>query len=237
MKYNWNIEKIKDAVKNSVSFCEVLRKLEIPIQGNNSSTLKRIVKEHNIDYSHFTGRAKKYRNSKEVDIHKYLSNEISIKASDLKRRLYNSGLKENKCEICGISEWNGKPISCQLHHIDGNNKNNNISNLQILCPNCHSQTENSRKDIAERYNKSEKRYCKICGKEITQNASMCSICSHENRRKVERPSKEQLINDWKENKCMVKLSIKYGVSDTAVRKWFKYYNLPYRKKDIINFGI
>lgn len=237
MKYDWNIRKIKDAVKESSSFCEVLRKINVPIQGNNSSTLKRIIKEHNIDYSHFTGRAKEYKNGKKVDIYKYLSNEISTKASDLKKRLYSLGLKENKCEICGISEWNGKPISCQLHHIDGNNKNNNIDNLQILCPNCHSQTENFRNKIVERYNKSEKRYCKICGREITKNASMCSVCSHENRRKVERPSKEQLINDWKENKCMVKLSIKYGVSDTAVRKWFKYYNLPYRKKDIINFGI
>lgn len=50
--------------------------------------------------------------------------------------------KENKCEICGITEWNGKPITCQLHHIDGNRQNNKLNNLIMLCPNCHSQTDN-----------------------------------------------------------------------------------------------
>lgn len=235
MKYDWNINKIKEAVSSSLSFCEVLRKLNIPIQGNNSSTLKEILNKYNIDYSHFTGRAKEY-NRKNIDINEYLSNNISIKSGKLKEKLFKLGLKENKCEICGISKWNGMPIVCQIHHIDGNNKNNNIENIQILCPNCHSQTENYRKDINNQYNKSEKRYCKICGKEITKNASMCSNCMHTNRRKVERPSKEQLLDDWREYKNMTKISIKYGVSDSAVRKWFKYYSLPHDKKTLINFG-
>jgi 5-methylcytosine-specific restriction endonuclease McrA len=38
-------------------------------------------------------------------------------------------------------EWNGKPIECALHHKDGNKHNNKIDNLEILCPNCHSQTD------------------------------------------------------------------------------------------------
>lgn len=62
----------------------------------------------------------------------------------LKNKLINAGLKENKCECCGITEWNGKLINFELHHIDGNSSNNSLSNLQILCPNCHSQTENFR---------------------------------------------------------------------------------------------
>ena len=45
------------------------------------------------------------------------------------------------CELCGIEDWCGKPLSFQLHHIDGNNKNNSVDNLQLLCPNCHSQTD------------------------------------------------------------------------------------------------
>ena len=47
-----------------------------------------------------------------------------------------------KCEICGISDWNNQPIVFQIHHIDGDNKNNEKENLQLLCPNCHSQTDN-----------------------------------------------------------------------------------------------
>lgn len=47
----------------------------------------------------------------------------------------------DKCESCGIgSEWNNKPLTLQMDHIDGNSDNNALDNLQILCPNCHTQT-------------------------------------------------------------------------------------------------
>lgn len=58
----------------------------------------------------------------------------------LKNRLISEGIKHNICEICGISEWNNKPLNMELDHIDGNKTNHNINNLQILCPNCHAQT-------------------------------------------------------------------------------------------------
>lgn len=62
----------------------------------------------------------------------------------LKNKLIKEGLKENKCEICFISNWNGKPIQCELDHIDGNRTNHKLENLRILCPNCHSQTDTFR---------------------------------------------------------------------------------------------
>ena len=62
----------------------------------------------------------------------------------LKRRLILEGYKKNECEECGISEWNGKAITLELDHIDGDRTNHLFSNLQILCPNCHSQTETFR---------------------------------------------------------------------------------------------
>ncbi|MEI6409519.1 MAG: HNH endonuclease signature motif containing protein [Bacteroidota bacterium] len=58
----------------------------------------------------------------------------------LKKRLILEGVKSNQCESCGISEWQGKPIEMELHHLDGNRFNHQIQNLLILCPNCHSQT-------------------------------------------------------------------------------------------------
>lgn len=48
--------------------------------------------------------------------------------------------QNHKC-ICGIDEWNDQPLSLQLHHIDGDKKNTSRENLQILCPNCHTQTD------------------------------------------------------------------------------------------------
>lgn len=62
----------------------------------------------------------------------------------LKNKLIESGLKQNVCECCGISEWHGKPLNMELHHKDGNTNNNNLDNLELLCPNCHSQTDNFR---------------------------------------------------------------------------------------------
>lgn len=73
-----------------------------------------------------------------MDINNVLKKGSKIKSSNLKILLIKEGLKENKCEICGISEWNKLPLVCQLHHIDGDSTNNSLENLQILCPNCHS---------------------------------------------------------------------------------------------------
>ncbi len=62
----------------------------------------------------------------------------------LKIRLFENGIKHNKCEVCGIDKWNNKNISCELDHIDGNRTNHSLENLRILCPNCHSQTNTFR---------------------------------------------------------------------------------------------
>jgi hypothetical protein len=62
--------------------------------------------------------------------------------SHLKSRLFTTGLKENRCERCGIAEWRGKALAMALHHINGNRRDNRLQNLSLLCPNCHSQTPN-----------------------------------------------------------------------------------------------
>jgi ssDNA-binding Zn-finger/Zn-ribbon topoisomerase 1 len=59
----------------------------------------------------------------------------------IKKWMFDFGIKKYECEECGISEWNNKPIVLELDHIDGNRNNNILSNLKILCPNCHSQTD------------------------------------------------------------------------------------------------
>ena len=71
-----------------------------------------------------------------------LTKNSGYSRSRLKERLIENGLKEYKCECCGLTKWLDKPISLQLHHINGINNDNRLENLQLLCPNCHSQTEN-----------------------------------------------------------------------------------------------
>lgn len=67
----------------------------------------------------------------------YHSNKLRI-------RLIESGIKNNKCESCGLSEWLGMKMRLELDHIDGNRYNHRLENLRILCPNCHSLTETYR---------------------------------------------------------------------------------------------
>jgi 5-methylcytosine-specific restriction endonuclease McrA len=67
---------------------------------------------------------------------------LQTNRSHLKQRLIKSGLKENRCEVCGISEWRGGPLTMALHHINGDRTDNRLENLELLCGNCHSQTPN-----------------------------------------------------------------------------------------------
>lgn len=59
----------------------------------------------------------------------------------VKSRLLMAGLKENRCESCGLHDWHGRPLSLELHHVNGDGHDNRLENLRLLCPNCHSQTD------------------------------------------------------------------------------------------------
>ena len=80
-------------------------------------------------------------------------------------------------------------------------------------------------------------FCKECGTEITRKSSsgLCPNCYAKTQRQVDRPSREELKKEIK-NTSFLQLGKKYGVSDNAIRKWCKAYNLPHTKKEINTYS-
>ena len=134
-------EKFIEVCNNSTTMAEASRILNIPF-----NTFVRYAKKFGCYYPNQGGKGlHKKNNGNKIELDEVLEGNYPMyQASKLKRRLIQEGIKENKCECCGISEWNGRPLSLELHHIDGNKHNNKLENLIILCPNCHSQTETYR---------------------------------------------------------------------------------------------
>jgi hypothetical protein len=55
--------------------------------------------------------------------------------------IYLKQIRGNRCEVCGITEHNGKPLTFQIDHMNGNRMDNRYENLKVICPNCHTQTD------------------------------------------------------------------------------------------------
>ena len=79
-----------------------------------------------------------------------LENINSGKASKRSAVTYMKKFVKYQCSCCGIDSWNNKPLTLQIDHIDGNNKNNVPTNLRYLCANCHTQTDTwGHKNVSE----------------------------------------------------------------------------------------
>ena len=150
MKYKYTNEQFIEVVKSSYSIAQVAQALGIKAAGGNYTTIKNKSKALQLDTSHFTGqgwnvgdRYKPIKTAQSLDSI-LVENSTFINTHHLKERLIKEGKKENKCECCGLSTWLGKPLSMELHHINGNHSDLRLENLQLLCPNCHAQTDNYR---------------------------------------------------------------------------------------------
>jgi len=147
MKFKYTEEQLRSAIETSGSIRQVLSKLGLKEAGGNYETTKRRIFKLNIDTSHFHGQAHLKGKTHEYTkrpIEYYLTENSHHQSHKLKKRLIAEGIKEHKCEECGIIEWRGKPTPIELDHINGNHHDNRLENLRLLCPNCHAQTETYR---------------------------------------------------------------------------------------------
>lgn len=141
---SWNDNQLREAAKKNYSIAGIIKELGLIPAGGNYQAVNKRIKELGLDITHFKGQA--WLKGKTHSFNKKSIEELLIKGSNyqsfkLKNRILLEGLKENKCEVCGISEWQGKKLALHLDHVNGDKTDNRLKNLKLLCPNCHSQTE------------------------------------------------------------------------------------------------
>lgn len=148
---NYTEEQFIEAVKKSFSIIEVLRTIGVIGSGGNYAIAHRTIKRLGLDTSHFTGQGHLKGKQNIWRIAQPIENILienycgGITTNALRHRLFKNKIFDQKCSQCGLSNWNGSPLSLELEHKNGNRCDNRIENLAILCPNCHSQTHTFRR--------------------------------------------------------------------------------------------
>ncbi len=142
----YSADLLEEAVRTSSSYRQVLFKIGLKEAGGNYRSIQKIIAEAGLDITHFTGcgwsRNKVIGPKRALD--EYLSNKYPIQSHVLRLRLIAESIFPSLCSNCNLEDWLDKPIPLELDHIDGNHKNNNLSNLRLLCPNCHAFTSTYR---------------------------------------------------------------------------------------------
>lgn len=146
---------LQQFIQDSMSLNELAIKLGYSNQsGSGISAVKEMLKIKNFNIDHFTGQG---WNKNNYDYSRFQEN-TNIRSADALAALAH--IRGRKCEKCGLEEWQGQSIPLQVHHIDGNHYNNVLNNLQLLCPNCHAQTDTYAGKNKNRVNISDEEFVK-----------------------------------------------------------------------------
>lgn len=256
MQKKYTKENLSKLVKESYSIAEVCKKLGLKPAGGNYYTIHKYCDLYGIDLSEFVGMGWKnidvLNNQNKTPLSDIFNNQTNFKSSHLKKRLIEAGIKENICEICKCTNvWQNKPITLQLHHKNGNHFDNSLENLQILCPNCHSQQESHQKPKTTRtdntkfkkHNDELKRcVCQFCGKEFQADRfdrarKFCSIdCYREYVKKFGSRDIQKFSNysKWSQEYFLLAMNKAKNITDLArilnshrctIREYLHRYNL------------
>jgi hypothetical protein len=138
---------LAEAVRNSRSFAQVLALLGIRSGGDRTRLGARIQRAE-IDMSHFSGQGWRRGSTAPVipgrSLEEILAVGRLVPTSYLRKRLIAEEFRDPRCGVCGRYNWNGKPIPLELDHVNGRRDDNQLTNLRLLCPNCHAQTSTYR---------------------------------------------------------------------------------------------
>lgn len=255
---NFSKKELEDIVLNNDTWAQVL----ISLTGYNSHnkevpTLKKKLDSLEIDYSHLdTNKCRRDKNKNRNKLTAFTTEEVLKKDSGFSQNTVRKRFKQitkdedYKCAICGQEPfWNGKPLTLTLDHIDGNNQNHDVTNLRWLCPNCDRQTEtfgrkhlrNENGEIIYQPKKPEKILCPICQKNLMcYNSTMCKDCRKKYDEETGRDRK--FIVSKEDLKKMIRVESflaigkKFNVSDNAIRRRCKKFNLPFTRTEINKYS-
>lgn len=207
-------KKFEEYVCNLIPQCDNINQVcrLLGHKGTNTyyKQIENIIIKYHIDTSHF-GKNKKTQTSNErINTTDLLCKGSKISSAKLKNRLLDEGYKEHKCEnpLCQLTEWNGKPIPLELHHINGDNTDNRLENLQMLCPNCHAQTDT------------------YCRKKTVKKEKVLKKDAHKTI------SKEEILDSFKKHGTFVGVSEDFSVSSKMIRKLCEKFDLPSNSKEM-----
>lgn len=145
----WTREVLEGAATASTNMCEVLRRLGLEVVGGHHTHISRRIKAYGIDTSHFQvptrqGKPWRPRTAEGLLVEQPKDRARRIPSDRLRWAMTAMGMPE-RCAQCGTDAvWRGHPLPLEVDHLDGNWRDNPIQNLRLLCPNCHSTTDNYR---------------------------------------------------------------------------------------------
>lgn len=128
-------EDLREAVADSFSMAETLRKLELSYRGGNPG-IKKLIIDMGIDIGHWNTSWPIEKSFEEV-----FCKDSTASRSLVKRQVIRKNLIPYICTCGNTGNWLNQILILELHHKNGNSKDNRIENLEFLCPNCHALTQ------------------------------------------------------------------------------------------------
>ena len=233
MKREYAIDKLIENADKCVNMLDLCHRMGIEnVGGEDYKEVKELAKELNIELKFSYKRNTMCNYHPRIETKDILVENSTYKdATKLKKRLLEEGIKEHRCEGCKRTEWEGVPIPLQIHHVNGVHNDNRLENIQLLCPNCHSLTDTYAGKNANRENNTK--YNRVLSKKYMKKEQWLEL--QEKRWIANHPSKETLCSVFKEVGSFRGVGKLYGVSDKAIAKWFKHYELPTTKEKLKKF--
>lgn len=223
-------EEFTQAVKESFSIRETLNKLNVIPSGGNYFTFHNHCTRLNLDISHFDGgaqtrKAKPY--SAKLSLSEILILNSPASNATIKKRLFSEGVKKRICEYCSHSEWMGEPIPLELEHVNGNNADNRLHNLKIICPNCHALTPTYRGRNARVKREALEKELGVASLLKLRSPRVPKARKSRKGFMSKSPTKEVLLKSIIEAGWNFNLvAVENQVSATSVRRWCRDFDLP-----------